>query len=57
MPTYRVLYTEDQQENGGWFADVTAEDAAAAAWQQAVQSTVNDPSRPPQLISIQQLSD
>ena len=57
MATFRLLYTENSRTDGGWYADVTAEDAATAAWQQAVQSTTADPNNPPQLVSIQQLSD
>ena len=57
MPTYRVLYTEATNANGGWYADVTADDAATAAWSQAVQSTTSDPTRPPKLVAITQLSD
>ena len=55
MGTYRILWTHEDAVNSGWYSDVTAPDAASAAWSLAAAVRTGNSGQPPVLVSVTEL--
>ena len=53
---YRVLWTHNDVQNGGYYVDVDAPDAAIATWQVATSVPRGEDNMPPVLVSVTDLN-